>query len=123
MTRIRAVLGDSPIPEESPAAPLQQHHDLGGAPAAGPGQCPASAREDEPVATNGEAVMSAPAVSASVAQTLRTGRGAVLRATRGNSGGAPLRARGPVRLPPLDSVAVCGGLAALAAIGLMEGPV
>jgi hypothetical protein len=123
MTRVRAVLGDSPIPEESPATLLQHHHDLGGAPAARPGQCPASAREDEPVVTNGEAVMSAPAVSASVTQTLRIGHGAVLRAIQGNSVDVAVPVLGTVRLPPLDSLALYGGLAALAAIGLMEWPV
>jgi hypothetical protein len=71
--------------------------------------------------------MSAPAdsasVTASVTQTLRIGHGAVLRAIQGNSINVPLPVLGTVRLPPLDSLAWYGGLATLAAIGLMEWPV
>jgi hypothetical protein len=75
------------------------------------------------VVTTPEAVMSAPVVSASVTQTLRIGHGAVLRAIQGNTVEVPLPVLGTVRLPPLDSLALYGGLAALAAIGLMEWPV
>jgi hypothetical protein len=75
------------------------------------------------VVTSPEAVMPAPAVSEAVAQTLRLGHGAVLRAIQGNTVDVPLPVLGTVRLPPLDSLALYGGLATLAAIGIMEWPV
>jgi hypothetical protein len=67
--------------------------------------------------------MPIPTVSEAVAQTLRLGHGAVLRAIQGNTVDVPLPVVGTVRLPPLDSLALYGGLATLAAIGLMEWPV
>jgi hypothetical protein len=79
------------------------------------------------VVTSTEAVPTAPvdgaSVTASVMQTLRIGHGAVLRAIEGNTVNIPLPVLGTVRLPPLDSLALYGGLAALAAIGLMEWPI
>jgi len=79
------------------------------------------------VVTTTEAVPTAPAdtssVAASVTQTLRLGHGAVLRAIRGNTVNVPLPLLGTVQLPPLDSLALYGGLATLAAIGLLEWPV
>jgi hypothetical protein len=75
------------------------------------------------VVTSPEAVMPAPAVGEAVAQTLRLGHGAVLRAIQGNTVDVPLPVLGTVRLPPLDSLALYGGLATLAAIGIMEWPV
>ena len=67
--------------------------------------------------------MPIPTVSEAVAQTLRLGHGAVLRAIQGNTVDVPLPVVGTVRLPPLDSLALYGGLATLAAIGIMEWPV
>ena len=67
--------------------------------------------------------MPIPTVSEAVAQTLRLGHGAVLRAIQGNTVDVPLPVIGTVRLPPLDSLALYGGLATLAAIGIMEWPV
>jgi len=79
------------------------------------------------VVTTTEAVPTAPADSASVAasvtETLRLGHGAVLRAIQGNTVNVPLPLLGTVQLPPLDSLALYGGLAALAAVGLLEWPV
>jgi hypothetical protein len=79
------------------------------------------------VVTSTEAVPMAPvdsaSVTASVAQTLRIGHGAVLRAVQGNTVNVPLPVLGTVRLPPLDSLALYGGLAAVAAAGLMEWPI
>ena len=72
--------------------------------------------------TTPEAAMSAPAVSASVTQTLRIGHGAVLRAIQGNTVEVPLSVLGTVRLPPLDSLVWFGGLATLTASGIMDGP-
>jgi hypothetical protein len=65
--------------------------------------------------------MSTP-VRASVTQTRRLGHGAVLRDIQGNTVNVPVPVLGTVRLPPLDSLALYGGLATLAAIGLMEWP-
>jgi hypothetical protein len=56
-------------------------------------------------------------------QTLRLGHGAVLRAIEGNTVEVPLPALGTVRLPPLDSLVWFGGLATLAAVGILEWPV
>jgi hypothetical protein len=67
--------------------------------------------------------MPIPTVSEAVAQTLRLGHGAVLRAIQGNTVDVPLPVVGTVRLPPLDSLALYGGLATLAAVGIMEWPV
>jgi hypothetical protein len=75
------------------------------------------------VGTSPEAVMPIPTVSEAVAQTLRLGHGAVLRAIQGNTVDVPLPVVGTVRLPPLDSLALYGGLATLAAVGIMEWPV
>ncbi|MGY1705582.1 hypothetical protein ACI79C_13515 [Geodermatophilus sp. SYSU D00697] len=65
----------------------------------------------------------ATADTATVAQTLRIGHGAVLRAIQGNSVDVPLPVLGTVRLPPLDSLVWFGGLATLVAVGLVEWPV
>jgi hypothetical protein len=67
--------------------------------------------------------MPIPTVSEAVAQTLRLGHGAVLRAIQGNTVDVPLPVVGTVRLPPLDSLALYGGMATLAAVGIMEWPV
>jgi hypothetical protein len=79
------------------------------------------------VITATEAVSTVPddsaTVTASVTRTLRLGHGAVLRALQGNTVNVPLPVLGTVQLPPLDSLALYGGLAALAAVGLMEWPV
>jgi hypothetical protein len=58
-----------------------------------------------------------------VAQTLRIGHGALLRALQGNTVNVPLPVLGTVRLPPLDSLVWLGGLATLAAFELVEWPV
>jgi hypothetical protein len=47
----------------------------------------------------------------------------VLRALQGNKVDVPLPVVGTVHLPPLDSLALYGGLAALAALELLEWPV
>jgi hypothetical protein len=75
------------------------------------------------VVTTTEQVTMAPTDPASVPQMLRLGHGAVLRALAGNTVVVPLPVVGTVRLPPLDSLALYGGLATLAAIGIMEWPV
>ena len=61
--------------------------------------------------------------AAVVAQTLRIGHGALLRALQGNSVNVPLPVLGTVRLPPMDSLVWLGGLATLAAVGVVEWPV
>ncbi|MGY1592458.1 hypothetical protein ACI789_12235 [Geodermatophilus sp. SYSU D00965] len=61
--------------------------------------------------------------AAVVAQTLRIGHGALLRALQGNTVNVPLPVLGTVRLPPLDSLVWFGGLATLAAVGVIEWPV
>jgi hypothetical protein len=75
------------------------------------------------VATTTEPVTSAPTDTTSVTQTLRLGHGAVLRAIEGNTVEVPLPVLGTVRLPPLDSLVWFGGLATLAAVGILEWPV
>ncbi|MGY1792943.1 hypothetical protein ACI796_03015 [Geodermatophilus sp. SYSU D00525] len=74
-----------------------------------------------------DAVPTAPADSASAAasitQTLRLGHGALLRALQGNRVDVPLPVLGTVHLPPLDSLALYAGLAALAAVEVLEWPV
>ena len=65
----------------------------------------------------------AQADAAVVAQTLRLGHGAVLRAIQGNTVDVPLPVLGTVRLPPMDSLVWFGGLGALVAVGLVEWPV
>ena len=73
--------------------------------------------------TTVDQVPTARADAAVVAQTLRIGHGALLRALQGNTVNVPLPVLGTVRLPPLDSLVWLGGLATLAAVGLMEWPV
>jgi hypothetical protein len=66
---------------------------------------------------------SAPVESAPVQQTLRIGHGAVLRAIQQNSLAVDVPGFGTVRFPPGDTLAWFAGLAALAALGIMEWPV
>ena len=73
--------------------------------------------------TTVDQVPTAQADAAVVAQTLRIGHGALLRALQGNSVNVPLPVLGTVRLPPMDSLVWLGGLATLAAVGLVEWPV
>ena len=73
--------------------------------------------------TTVDQVTTGSADAAVVAQTLRIGHGALLRALQGNTVNVPLPVLGTVRLPPLDSLVWLGGLATLAAVGLMEWPV
>ena len=73
--------------------------------------------------TTVDEVTTGSADAAVVAQTLRIGHGALLRALQGNTVNVPLPGLGTVRLPPLDSLVWLGGLATLAAVGLMEWPV
>ena len=73
--------------------------------------------------TTVDQVPTARADAAGVAQTLRIGHGARLRALQGNSVNFPLPVLGTVRLPPMDSLVWLGGLATLAAVGLVEWPV
>jgi hypothetical protein len=75
------------------------------------------------VVTTVNQVTTGSADAAVVAQTLRIGHGALLRALQGNTVNVPLPVLGTVRLPPLDSLVWLGGLATLAAVGLMEWPV
>ena len=65
---------------------------------------------------------SAPVQSAPVQQTLRIGHGAVLRAIQENSMAVDVPGLGTMRLPPGDTLAWVAGLAALAALGIMEWP-
>ena len=73
--------------------------------------------------TTEDQVPTAPADADVVVQTLRIGHGALLRAIQGNTVDVPLPVLGTLRLPPMDSLIWFGGLATLAAIGLMEWPV
>jgi hypothetical protein len=66
---------------------------------------------------------SAPVGSPPAQQRLRFGHGAVLRAIQENSLAVDIPGLGTVRLPPGDSLAWFGGLATLAALGIMEWPI
>ena len=73
--------------------------------------------------TTADQVATGSADAAVVAQTLRIGHGALLRALQGNTVNVPLPVLGTVRLPPLDSLVWLSGLATLAAVGVIEWPV
>ena len=60
---------------------------------------------------------------APVKRTLTIGHGAVLHAIEKNTVRVVLPALGTVRLPPPDTLAWFGGLAALGILGVMEWPV
>lgn len=65
----------------------------------------------------------APTESAPTRQTLAIGHGAVLRAIEQNTVRVVVPALGTLRLPPPETLAWLGGLATLAAVGLIEWPV
>jgi len=78
--------------------------------------------QEAPVTSSAD-VATAPADAAPVTGALTIGHGALLHAIEKNTVTVVLPALGTLRLPPPETLAWFGGLATLAALGLLEWPV